>query len=439
MTAAPRPSQLDLYLGADRVGSLQDTEPLQFAYAPTWLARPQPMAVAAIALVAGRQQGAAVQAFFENLLPEGELRDYLAQSRKASTLFSLLLEVAGDTAGAFVIVAAGQAPAAPRYEETSWKALAAKLRGGAAGGLDAAAEGARISLAGAQDKISIALWNSDADADADAATPFLPRGTAPSTHIVKPDIRRLAKVWHSAANEAMVMRAALHCGLPTALVFYEPLTQACVVRRFDRLPVAGRGLERLVQYDMCQLAGLTSQRKYEKEGGPGLAQCAALVRRYSSQPAVDLRLLVRWVFFNLFTGNNDSHAKNLSLYYLPGAGVRLTPFYDLMCTRIYPGLSQEFAFSIGGQVLPARIGRSQIDAMAAQLGMQPAFVRRLAAELAGALPAAMARARLELQPAMSPGARTMAERLQTFTATLTKKLARRIAHASTPEKKLMKK
>ncbi len=100
-------------------------------------------------------------------------------------------------------------------------------------------------------------------------------------------------------------------------------------------------------------------------------QRAALVRTYSSQPAVDLRLLVRWVFFNLFTGNNDDHAKNLSLYYLPGRGVRLTPFYDLMCTRIYPGLASEFAFSIGGEVLPAQIGREQIDVMAAQLGMQP--------------------------------------------------------------------
>jgi serine/threonine-protein kinase HipA len=57
------------------------------------------------------------------------------------------------------------------------------------------------------------------------------------------------------------------------------------------------------------------------------------VRQYSSAPAVDLLNLLRWVFFNLYTGNNDSHAKNLSVYQPPGQGVRLTPFYDLMCTR----------------------------------------------------------------------------------------------------------
>lgn len=53
------------------------------------------------------------------------------------------------------------------------------------------------------------------------------------------------------------------------------------------------------------------------EGGPGLATCAELIRRCSTQPAVDLRHFVGWIFFNLYAGNNDSHAKNLSIYRLP--------------------------------------------------------------------------------------------------------------------------
>ena len=66
------------------------------------------------------------------------------------------------------------------------------------------------------------------------------------------------------------MRAAALAGLPTAEVFYEPHTEACVVRRFDRQSRADGTLARLVQYDLCQLAGTVSDRKYEKEGGPGL-------------------------------------------------------------------------------------------------------------------------------------------------------------------------
>jgi hypothetical protein len=63
-----------------------------------------------------------------------------------------------------------------------------------------------------------------------------------------------------------------------------------------------------VQYDLCQLAGAVSDRKHAKEGGPGLAACAELIRRYSAQPAAGPRHLLRWVFFNLYVGNNDSHA-----------------------------------------------------------------------------------------------------------------------------------
>jgi serine/threonine-protein kinase HipA len=415
---AERPTRLDVYFGEACVGSVHDSAPLTFAYSSEWLARPQPMAMAAIALQPGLQAGAPVEAFFENLLPEGELRHYLAEQKKASTLFSLLLEVAGDTAGAFVILPGGRTPAPPRYEATTWQALAQRLKAPTAAAIDLGGKNARISLAGAQDKTSLAIW--------DDGVPRLPHGTAPSTHILKPDIRRLAKAWHSAANETLVMRAAALCGLPTADVFYEPLTQSCVVRRFDRTHEADGSLARVVQYDLCQLAGTVSEKKYEKEGGPGMAMCAELVRRYSSQPAVDLRQLVRWVFFNLYTGNHDSHAKNLSVYYLPGQGVRLTPFYDLMCTRLYPGLSQELAFAIGDEVRPGALQRMHVEAMAAQLRMQPRFVLQQAADVAARLPDALQQAIAQIAPVLPAGAQSLAERLQQFVAVTTKKTAARL-------------
>ncbi len=106
------------------------------------------MSLAAIPLQPGGQATPEVQAFFENLLPEGELRDYLATQRKASTLFSLLLEVAGDTAGAFVLVASGQTPEPPRYEATTWDAIAAIPARRSAAAIDIHEQGACISLAG---------------------------------------------------------------------------------------------------------------------------------------------------------------------------------------------------------------------------------------------------------------------------------------------------
>ncbi len=414
-----RPDHLDVYYGSELVGTIHDTSPVGFEYAPAWLDRHERMTVAAIALQPGRHATPAVQAFFENLLPEGELRHYLAEQRKASTLFSLLLEVAGDTAGAFVIVPGGQSPQPATYEATTWEALAAALGKTSASAIDLHGSDARISLAGAQDKTSLAIF--------DDGIPRFPRGTSPSTHILKPNIKRLAKVWHSAANETITMRAAARCGLPTADVFYEPHTQSCVVRRFDRLARPDGKLARLVQYDLCQLAGTVSEKKYEKEGGPGLAACAELIRRYSTQPAVDLRHFVDWIFFNLYAGNNDSHAKNLSIYNLPGKGVTLTPFYDLMCTRMYPGLSQEFAFAIGGEYKPAAMTKGQLTPLAQQLGMRPQFLVQQAANLARRLPDALGGAVEEVKPLLPHSAKIMADRMQRFILSTTRKIAARLA------------
>ena len=413
------PIKLDVFLNTELVGTIHDTSPLAFEYAPAWLTRAGKLGVATIPLQAGLNDSAVVAACFENLLPEGEVRHYLTLRSKASTLFSLLLEVAGDTAGSFITLPSGQTPAAAVYEAASWARLAARLGGASASAMDIKGSNARISLAGAQDKTSLAIF-----AD---GVPRIPAGTAPSTHILKPDIRRLAKVWHSAANETITMLTAAKCGLPAAQVFYEPQTGSCVVRRFDRIVREDGALERLIQYDFCQLSGTVSERKYEKEGGPGAAACAALIRQYSSQPAADLRHFIGWILFNLFTGNNDSHAKNLSLLHSPGAGTRLAPFYDLMCTRLYPGLSQEFAFAIGGETAPGSITQKHIAALAVQMNMRPAFIINQAVALAIKLPAALEDAIAETLPFLSPGAKTLANRLKEFVLATTTKTAARIA------------
>lgn len=413
-----RASALDVYYGPELVGTVRDAVPLAFEYARTWLDRQGAFPLSVIPLQPGRIDSAHVQAFFENLLPEGDLRRYLSEQRKASTLFSLLLEVAGDTAGAFVLLEHGQQPVAPEYEATSWERLADIIRNQSAAAIQVEGGNARISLAGAQDKASIALF--------DDRTPMLPKGSAPSTHILKPDIRRLAKVRESAANEAIIMRTAAHCGLNAARVFYEPLTRSCVVERFDRATRANGTLGRLIQYDFCQLAGTDSDRKYEKEGGPGAARCAQIIRQFSARPALDLQAFAQWIFFNLFVGNNDSHAKNLSIYDRPGEGVRLTPFYDLMCTRIYPGLSREFAFNIGGEVLPGKVGKDQVLGLAEQIGMGARYLKSVALELATRIPEAIDRATLEMVPDLTRSGQGFAERLAMEVKSITRHAAARI-------------
>lgn len=226
------------------------------------------------------------------------------------------------------------------------------------------------------------------------------------------------------------MKTATLCGLGVAPVFFEPNTRACVVERFDRFvsPKAGTsgGVQRIMQYDLCQLSNRPSGKKYEAEGGPNLKECVDLVRKYSSVPALDIKRLLAWVFFNLFTGNNDSHAKNLSLYSPPGQGVRLTPFYDLMCTRIYPSLSPNFAFDIGGTTLPGEVTGKHIADMAGQIGIGSKFALSVASDLAGKLPAALAQAIESIRPSLTPRDATMASRLVTDVARLVRQTHKRM-------------
>ncbi|NLY64542.1 MAG: type II toxin-antitoxin system HipA family toxin [Alcaligenaceae bacterium] len=409
--------RLDVFYNRERVGFLYDTEPLGFEYDPQWLASEKAFPLGLVPLEGGVLQGSLPESFFENLLPEGDLRIYLSQQRKASTLFSLLYEVAGDTAGAFTLLPEGQVPGSFNYKKTSWQELANLFTQSVTPVIDIQDNQARISLAGAQHKLSVLLRDNNV---------YLPEGIAPSSHIIKPDILRFDGIWDSALNETIIMRTANYWGLPVPHVFYEPATRSCVVKRFDRFENKDGSLGRLVQYDLCQLSGELSNKKYEKEGGPSVKDCVLLIKKHSSQPAIDLKNFVRWLIFNLYVGNNDSHAKNLSMYRLSNGHFVLTPFYDLMSTRVYSGLSPEFAFSIGGEYKPGSIGRDNIVGLANDIGMRPRFVLDIATELVHAVPLALEQALASLVGEVPADRKVMPERLQQFVLSNIRKISSRI-------------
>ena len=409
--------ELSVFHGELLMGTLFDTTPLSFAYAPQWLEHDSAFALPNIGLQAECLATPAVEAVFENLLPEGIIRGVLRRQTHASSTFGLLRAVAGDTAGGLTILPAGQMPEAPSYQAVEWSEIARHFAGQLSVRGAVAPLGSRISLSGAQAKMLIAL--------SDGGKPLLPKGSSPSTWIVKPDISGFEKVWSSAANEAIVMRTAAYCGLGVAQVFFEPTTRSCVVQRFDRGPDPSGRLVRLKQYDFCQLSGLPSGKKYEVEGGPGIAQCAALIKAHSAQPAVDLKRFCDWLFFNIYTGNNDSHAKNLALYEHPGKGLRLAPFYDLMDTRLYPGLSRHFALRIGGEDQPGKMTSKHLDEMADELSLKPFFVKDRAKSVHTKLGPALARAIADTAPFLDSSGKTLSSRLQQHVTSIANKSAAR--------------
>lgn len=199
-----------------------------------------------------------------------------------------------------------------------------------------------------------------------------------------------------------------------------------MITRFDRIGTAPGAIQRLVQYDFCQLSGTPASVKYESEGGPGLQRSAEIIREESVQPAVDLRRLVDWVFFNIFVGNNDSHAKNLSIYHHPRKGATLTPFYDLVCTRVYKTLPAQFALAIGGQRNPGNIERRHIVAMAETLGLRSDYAFDRAESMAARIPEPLEMLIAELDPHLDDTEKSMSAGLRKLVLATTKRSIARV-------------
>ncbi len=411
--------KLSVYRDSELVGTLFNETPIKFVYDNTWQQNHQESISPNIRLSQAEHSGQAVESYFENLLPEAGIRDLLKLKFQVTTTFGLLSVIGGDTASDLTILPEGEAPQPPQYKAITWQDIADEFtqQQGVIRNIQEE-DGLRISLAGAQRKLSICIDND--------GNPLLPLGNSPSTYIIKPDIQGVEGVWASAINETFVMTLAAKLELGVAKVNYQPIAKACVIKRYDRLINANGQIKRLHQLDLCQIDGKPSTIKYESDGGPTLLRCRELLGQ-SGVIAADTKRFIQWIFFNLYVGNNDSHAKNLSIYFSPKYGVRLTPFYDLLATSLYPSLSRKFAFNIGGESKPSNIHKDQIIAMSELLGFKPKYVLKIAEEISNDLLTLLNVVSDEINVIASPGTeKTMVERLNQHISSNTKSFQKRL-------------
>lgn len=284
-----------------------------------------------------KHSGPEVRTFFENILPEGLIRRTLARQigTDEANVFGLLQHIGRDCAGAFSIGGPGNNGS---YEELTKQQLKQLLNELPVYPMGSREGRTSLSLAGAQNKLPLFHKN---------GVYYLPIQGAASNCILKLPIPGFA---HTVENEHFCLELGKEIGLPVVKSSILRLDGYCVlhVDRYDR---QGSDFhpKRLPQEDFCQMSALLSEIKYERDGGPSFADCARLIRQHSMQPAKDLSLLVKWAIFNLCIGNNDAHAKNLSML-REGKGIRLAPFYDLLTTTYYGNrLLRRMAMRLGGK------------------------------------------------------------------------------------------
>jgi serine/threonine-protein kinase HipA len=386
----PRASRtLAVWANGVRVGlwRLPSRGAMEFHYDDEWRAadeaRPLSLSLP-LTLDAHAHKGAAVEAYFDNLLPDSEpirrrLQDRFHTASRGA--FDLLAAIGRDCVGAVQLLPDDEAPADIRKIDArplTTAALAHELTVATSAANPARDDSEfRISIAGAQEKTAFlkhhGRWS-------------LPQGSTPTTHIFKLPLglvgNRQADMRTSVENEWLCSRIVAAFGIPVASCDIAEFGahKVLIVERFDRvLHSSGKYWLRLMQEDFCQATGTPWHRKYQSDGGPGVTELARILRG-SQESQRDLETLFRAQLLFFMLAATDGHAKNFSIRILPGGRFKLTPLYDVLSAwpiigkraNEIPPEKVKLAMALPGQrphYLIKSLQRRHFEALAKKLGL----------------------------------------------------------------------
>lgn len=272
-----------------------------------------------------RPVGRRVPVFFSNLLPEGQLREYLAQRADVNPEreFFLLAVLGADLPGALVVEPLereAQPPEAHHHHDDE-RREDDHGHGGE--------EPLRFSLAGVQLKFSAVMEASGGltipvDGMGGSWIVKLPSArfkSVPENEFAMLELAR--RVGISIPDNKLVEIGSIK-GLPEQAHTVEG--NALAVKRFDRLP----GGEPVHMEDFAQVFGIYPNHKYKFRS---YANIAAVLWAESGEQAVEE--FVRRLVFSVVIGNADMHLKNWSLLYPDRRTPILSPGYDFVATLPY--------------------------------------------------------------------------------------------------------
>ena len=280
--------------------------------------------------------GQIVTDYFDNLLPDNDaIRRRLAQRHQTGGIdpFQLLAKLGRDCAGAIQLLPEDETPSdlfEIRGEILSVARIAQLLRNTTstqALGQHDHDEDLRLSIAGAQEKTALLHHNGQW---------LLPHGSTPTTHIFKLPLGLVghmqADMRTSVENEWLSSKIVNAYKIPIARCEIEHFEdkKTLVVERFDRaLSSDGSWIIRLPQEDMCQATGTSPLRKYQSDGGPGIAQIMELLLG-SDNAEQDRRNFFKTQLIFWVLAATDGHGKNFSITHLARSRYHATPIYDVL-------------------------------------------------------------------------------------------------------------
>jgi serine/threonine-protein kinase HipA len=364
---------------------------LDFTYASAYLSSPDATAIS-LSLPLREQTFHADETlpFFDGLLPEGALRDEIAREMRVSAAdtLQLLRGLGNECIGAVRFLEQSESgQTAMEQPPSGYRRLLPSDLDDMANRGDSTApqllQRARLSIAGAQNKIGVYVGSSG---DGGGGEYYLPYGDAASTHIMKAGNPRFPFL---VLNEHYCMKVANACGLPVAHTEIIHKTESLLlVQRFDRELcdecVVYDGLPsplRKHQEDFSQALGIDRIMKYEGGEADYFGLAIKLLRTHSLKPIEDIEDMVRTVIINYILGNCDNHLKNHSVLYSSDLrGLSLAPLYDIVCTTAY-NLSRELGMRIGSTRNIENITRDDFILMGCSAGLSTKHTLSLLAEV----------------------------------------------------------
>ena len=187
----------------------------------------------------------------------------------------------------------------------------------------------KLSISGVQPKLSVTL-----DEKRDMLIPVAEGGE----YILKPQTPTFANI---PENEECCMDIAKELNIEVPLHCLIPLKDkslSYVVKRFDREKSV-----KIHQEDFGQILEQTDKYKGSVE------QIGRKLKEISSAPGYDAQLLFERVVLNFILGNGDAHLKNYSIAYRDKDNIRLTPAYDIVCSKLVIPGDEDSAITIHGK------------------------------------------------------------------------------------------
>jgi len=303
-----------------------------------------------LSLVSKRKQSTKRANWFNELLPEGDYRNYLAAQAGISSRDSLelLSHFGEDVAGAVRIFDPLKTtrPQTPRLEEVSGSTIRRYLSDPLEFPLGNIQGAGKTSLAGVQPKILLARHNERWHAALHGE---------PSTHILKPCLASPKEAF--IFDEEYGLRLARALGLAHYASWIEGFDglEALVIERFDR-----QDGDRIHQEDMSQALGVSGIEKYQEYGGVvSLRRIAkALLASTSASSVVGLG---RLIVFSVAMGNLDLHSKNLGIVHPHGEIPSLAPAYDCVPMGHRTDVDGRFAMSLAGEYRRSSVTRKHLE------------------------------------------------------------------------------